>query len=248
MAGSFQPDHRSQLCHAGIAVGSRPTASFPVAFLVVLAVLASCGDEGAASQDWQRSAVGIEAKGCGLVAAVGSGAVVDDADLVVTTAHTVAGSNEVTVIDLDGERHAAELLLIDPDQDIALLAASGLDRPPLEVGTAVIGEAAGRVAWDRRTGFRTDELTVTDRLSVTIEDIYIDHDVDRRALEFRGPVERGDSGAVLVADGLAVGVVYAKARSSETLGYALDGSELADALATLQAGDRQPVPSGDCVP
>lgn len=51
-----------------------------------------------------------------------------------------------------------------------------------------------------------------------------------------------------MVDGTAVGMVYAKARNTDDLGYALDHSGLADAVATLQRGDRSPIASGECVP
>lgn len=49
-----------------------------------------------------------------------------------------------------------------------------------------------------------------------------------------------------MVDGTAVGMVYAKARNTDDLGYARDHSGLADAVATLQRGDRSPIASGEC--
>jgi S1-C subfamily serine protease len=239
MAASFRPD-----IEGGARLRPAATSVLAIVLLCLVLFVVACSDDGAGA----ASAVGIEASGCGLISAVGSGAVVAEPGVVVTTAHTVAGSNEITVIDRHGDRHVANLLFIDPNQDIALLAAPSLDRLPLPIGSADAGDAGERTVWDRRTGFRTDGLTVTRELSVTIEDIYIDREVTRQALEFRGPVGRGDSGAVLVVDGEAVGMVYAKARSTDDLGYALDESELVDAIASIDPGYRGSVSSGECVP
>ena len=70
------------------------------------------------------AAVGIRASGCGLVDRLGTGAVVDAGDrtLIVTSAHTVAGSGTITVERL-GQRSAVDLLALDPARDLALLAA-----------------------------------------------------------------------------------------------------------------------------
>ena len=210
-------------------------------------LLAGCANASDA-REWQTSSVGVEASGCGLIPAVGSGAVVVEAGLVVTTAHIVAGSRQIEVIDHEGVAYEAVLWWLDPDSDVALLSVPGLTAAPLELGSVGEGDEGSFVAWDRRSGFRTSSATVIRELSVTIEDIYIDRQVSRRAIEFRGEVEPGDSGAAVVHDGNVVGMIYAKARDVDNLGYALAHQELADALTGLGSENRSPIESGRCTP
>lgn len=192
-------------------------------------------------------AVGIEAFGCGLRPALGSGAVMARAGLVVTVAHTVAGADEITVIDHEGNRHVAELRMLDPSSDIALLHVEGLTAVPLPIGSTSVPADAHLLVWTRRDGFRTKPITLTRRLRVTIEDIYIDKDVRRTAFEFTGSVDSGDSGGVLLVDESIVAMVYARARNDDRLGFALDERELGDALDDLQSSEGT-VDSGPCVP
>lgn len=192
--------------------------------------------------------VGVEAFGCGLRPALGSGAVMARPGLVVTVAHTVAGADEITVIDQDANRHAAELRLLDPSSDIALLHVEGLAADPLPIGSTSFPAEAELLVWNRREGFRTKPVMLTRRLRVTIEDIYIDQDVQRTALEFAGSVDSGDSGGVLLLDDSIVAMVYARSRNDDDVGFALDERELGDALADLDALESGPVDPGPCVP
>ncbi len=200
------------------------------------------------------SAVGIEAEGCSLEPAVASGAVVHSPGLVMTVAHAVAGSRSITVIDHEGARFPATLRFLDPESDIALLHVEQLaDRSPaarpLPVSSAdppVDGQLFVR---DGDGGIETKPVTLTKRLNVTIEDIYIDTEVRRTAFELQGEVTGGDSGGMVVVDGSVVAMVYARARTAER-GFALDETELTDALAQpgATAVPGAAITSGNCVP
>lgn len=221
-----------------------------VVVLLWLAPLSACvADEGPASSSSEQagtSAVGIEAVGCGLRAAVGSGAVLGEAGLVVTVAHTVAGAKDIVVIDGDGTRHNARLRLLDPASDIALLQVEGLSVPALSLGASpALPEQGDLLVWNRADGISSKPVEITQRLLVTIEDIHLERDVQRTAYEFAGSVDVGDSGGVLVVNESVVGMVYARTRDGGGRGFALDERELADAMATDREGF---VDSGECVP
>ena len=209
--------------------------------LAALIVVAACGSS-ASADGLLDSVVGIAAHGCSLVPALGSGAILAD-ERVVTSAHTVAGANEIEVITATGESRAAVLVGFDPDKDLAVLSVAGLGHPPMMLGRAEGGESGWVLAWDRDNGPREVPMTVTKRILVSIEDIYVEDIVERGAIEIVADVVRGDSGAAVVTEsGAVVGLIYATSRA-RTAGFALDEAEIAAALA---AAGTAPVDAGPC--
>ena len=86
------------------------------------------------------STLRIEADGCG-GRLTGSGFVVGP-DLVVTNAHVIAGTDNITVADGQGRRNAAPVTF-DPDTDLAVLRVEGLDAPPLPLALDVAPRGSG---------------------------------------------------------------------------------------------------------
>ena len=72
-----------------------------------------------------RVVVGVAAEGCSLEPAFGTGVAVVHGDevLVVTSAHTVAGSDEVSLRRPSGLAVSAEVVAFDPDRDVAVIRA-----------------------------------------------------------------------------------------------------------------------------
>jgi S1-C subfamily serine protease len=223
----------------------RPGPRRAAGVIALLAIVATaCGAEAAAPSPtgYFRAAVGIEASGCSLVPAVGSGAVLAP-ERVMTSAHTVAGATDLTVIDSTGIRHAATLVGFDPRLDLAVLSVPGLGADPLPVSSAVGGETGWLLTWRTDDRVVANPMTVSKRLVVSIEDIYVDEIVERRAIELDADVSHGDSGAAVVTtSGEVVGIVYAASRSRRA-GFALDGDEIATALA---AAGTTAVDAGPC--
>jgi len=217
--------------------------------LAAVLVAAACGaaacstTESASPDEFFDSVVGVEASGCSLVPALGSGTVLAD-ERVMTSAHTVAGALDIVVIDGEGRSLSATLVGFDPDKDLAVLSVPGLASPPLSLGQASGEESGWVVAWNRDDGIHAYPMTVTKRILVTIEDIYVDDIVERGAIEIAADVAKGDSGgAVISAEGEVVGLIYATSRT-RTAGFALDGEEIAAALAAA-AGES--VDAGRCL-
>ena len=73
----------------------------------------------------------IESRGCGGIL-YGSGFPIS-ADEILTNAHVVAGTRQTGVRTVDGRLHAAEVILFDPDRDVAVLRVDGLGADPLAV-------------------------------------------------------------------------------------------------------------------
>lgn len=223
--------------------------------LMAVWVLTGCGSggedadavgpgSGDAAVDLTTSGVGIIAEGCSLVAQLGSGAVVAAPDQVVTVAHTIAGASSITVVDGSGTSHAATVRAFDADADLAVLDVAGLDAAPLALAETVTPGRASFVTWDRDDGITADDVEITRRLSITIEDIYIDDTVERSGFEIAGEVVIGDSGgAVVNDDGQVVGVVYANSRGRDRIGFATDVTEISALLLSVD----DDVDNGTCL-
>ena len=170
--------------------------------------------------------MGIVADGCGLTPHVASGVVMGSPGRVVTVAHAIAGATSVSVVDRAGNLHHAEVLAFDKDRDLAVLGVSDLDAPALQLGHSATGPGA-TLTWSRTDGVTYRTATVSKQLLVTMEDIYVEGTVQRRALEVHGAIESGDSGgAVLSSTGDVIGIIYARSRTRDEVGFATDSSEL----------------------
>ena len=85
---------------------------------------------------------------------------------------------------------------------------------------------------------------VTRLLRVTIEDIYVEEIVERRAFEFDGAITAGDSGAPVFDDsGAVLGIVYARSRE-RGVGFAVSTTEIRPVLAAVSDS---PVDTGRCI-
>ena len=209
------------------------------------AVLAAACSSGNPPGDAEpaKSGVGIVAEGCGLTAQLASGVVLGRPGQVVTVAHAIAGATSISVVDGAGGLHAAAVLAFDKDRDVAVLAVPDLDAPALQLGSSATGPGT-TLTWNRDDGVTDREVNVSKRLLVTIEDIYVEDTVERRALEVHGDIGSGDSGgAVLSATGDVIGIIYARSRTRDEVGFATDSSELQTLLATMP---ETPSPGGRC--
>ena len=145
---------------------------------------------------------------------------------VVTTAHTVGGATSITVVDVAGNEFPASIIAFDKDADLALLDAPGLAATPLGIGAANIDDASA-VVWSPDEGLRRVPVSITKRLSITIEDIYVEEEVRRSGLELAGDISVGDSGGAVVDDtGEVVGIIYAQSRQRPLTAFATDHAEL----------------------
>jgi S1-C subfamily serine protease len=213
-------------------------------FAVIALALVGCGSCSSGSRsdaDIARSAaVRVEAEGCHMAPSVGAGSFVAD-ERVLTVAHVVAGSIEVDVIFADGTEHQATVVAIDRQKDLALLAVTAR-APRLSTGRMQSGAQGVMVVW--RDG-KPVALTFTTRSVVDINAADIDRTTTglRRGYELDVPVEPGDSGSVLVANGLAVGVLFARSTQDKGRAWATDIVE-ADAL--LHTTNATEVDTGSC--
>ena len=176
---------------------------------------------------------------------VGSAVVIDEHYLV-TAAHNVAGSEGgLTVTFEDGTEHAATLVGIDFDRDLALLRAPSVERPILTVARAVAGEG-GRLVRLRAQQERAEVRFTDAELIIAVGRNIYDEDspVRRDNVRVRARAGSGFSGGPLLNDhNEMIGVVYAAARLDE-MTYATASQEIDIFLESIDSTTESP--SGRC--
>jgi S1-C subfamily serine protease len=217
-------------------------ATLMVAALCSMAgITTGCGDAPTSDADLAiGAAVRVEAHGCGPRTATGGGSFVAP-NRVLTVAHVVAGAGEVEVVFADGTEHEATVVGIDRINDLALVAVSA-DVRPLTLGSLRDGGRGSIAVW-RGGEFVEAPFTAAARRTIHTDDIDHGTPVDRRGYLVRADIEPGDSGSILVADGVAVAVAFARSTTDRTRTYATD---IAEAQRMIDEGSEQPVDLGRC--
>jgi hypothetical protein len=157
----------------------------------------------------------------------GSGVTVEP-DTVLTNAHVVAGADEVTLRRPDGEQLPADVVVFDPDRDLAVLRAEGLGQDPLPLGESETRSRGFAVGYPGGTNApRVAPLRVEERRSALGRDIYGVDETQREVLFLSADLEQGDSGSPVVdAEGAVVGLVFAVGPDRPSTAFALDREEL----------------------
>ncbi|HEX8939565.1 MAG TPA: MarP family serine protease [Candidatus Limnocylindrales bacterium] len=148
---------------------------------------------------------------------------------VVTNAHVIAGGHDI-LLDLGGATYDATAVLFDPELDIAVLYAPALPAPALRFATEspARGTEAAALGHPLAGPLTIIPAGITGSYEAEGRDLYGTRTVTRQIVELRGRIQRGDSGGPLVlADGSVGGVVFAEARNSPDVGYALSPVEVA---------------------
>ncbi len=209
---------------------------------VVMVALVGCtGDNRPVASTALEAAVQVEAHGCGQVANIAGGSVIAD-DRVVTVAHAVAGSTDVVVVASDGRRRSAAVVGLDRRKDLALLAIDGVGIAPLPRATMGVDDAGELVVFREGHALLTGFVTRR-RVDIKMDSIDEDGVSLRRGYQVEAEVVSGDSGAVLVIDGAATAVVFARSRGDERRAWATDISEIEP---LLNADTGRPVDRGAC--
>jgi S1-C subfamily serine protease len=166
---------------------------------------------------------------------------------VMTNAHVVAGVRSPRVGIPDGEPLTAEVVLFDPDTDIAVLAVPGLDRPVLERDANVRpGDDAAVVGYPNNGPLSVEPVRVRGEHALMGRDIYGDNAVTREVISLRGSVQPGNSGGPLVSDeGAVYGVIFAASLTDPDTGYALSLRQIDDALRQAETASTA-VSTGPC--
>ncbi|WP_112136527.1 MarP family serine protease [Glycomyces dulcitolivorans] len=164
----------------------------------------------------------------------GSSFVYDD-ELVVTNAHVVAGTDDVRV-ESDGDLLEAEVIVFEPEKDLAILHVPDLDADPLPIESATADSGADAIVLGYPGGgpYTATAARVREARIVTGPDIYEDGTVTREVYQLYAQIIGGNSGGPLInPDGEVIGVIFAAAVDDPETGYALTMDE---SEAVLDAG------------
>jgi S1-C subfamily serine protease len=149
---------------------------------------------------------------------------------ILTNAHVVAGTDEVTVQVSPSATLPATVVLFDPDRDIAVLNVRGLTAPRLKLSRhdAQTGDPALVLGYPQDGPFRVRSARVRSESTVGGTDIYGRNSVHRSIYSIRAVVRSGNSGGPLLGyDGTVLGMVFATAIDSPDTGFALSDKEIA---------------------
>jgi len=176
----------------------------------------------------------------------GSGFVVS-ANRVITNAHVVAGVSEPVVVAPDGGSWTGRVVYFDPVGDLAVIAVSGMPTAPLRIGSTLdAGAAAVFDGYPLGGPFSSKPAAVEGVSTVRVPDIYGHNEAARTVYSLAADVQQGNSGGPLLdQNGHVAGVVFAKSKTTENVGFALTTPEIlpvAQQAAKLSA----PVVSGHC--
>ncbi|WP_313814118.1 MarP family serine protease [Glutamicibacter sp.] len=169
---------------------------------------------------------------CG-VNLTGSGFVVDY-ELVMTNAHVVAGLSAATIEIGDDQLRRGKVVYFDPQADIALLHVEGLEADPIPLAHHDLsrGDEAAFIGYPAGGPQQTHGAVVASMATVSIANIYGEDPSRLSVYQLNAEVAQGNSGGPLVDEnGDAAGLIFAKSRSSEDVGFALSLEEMQQALA-----------------
>jgi S1-C subfamily serine protease len=168
-------------------------------------------------------------------------------DRVMTNAHVVAGTEDVTV-EVNGRNKPGDVVVYDPDRDLAVIRVRNLEAPVMSFvpRQAATGASAIVLGYPQDGPYDAQSARVRDVGRITGPDIYDSGDVTREIITIRSLVRSGNSGGPLISpNGQVLGVIFAAAADDKNTGFALTANE---ASSVAQAGTRRtnPVRTGDC--
>lgn len=207
--------------------------------VVALSGLTGCADDTDATAPVDAT-VTITATGCRNTLGQGIGTVIDTG-LVLTAAHTLAGSDEITVT-RDDTSATGTIVAYDSEMDLALIAVDtditngatiALSAKPPTTDTAT--DLTGRAVVRRGERFVALPVTIARRVIIDTEDVYGEGSTTRPGYELVADIEPGDSGALVVIDGEGIAVVWSRSRRTDDRAWAIDpirgGDTIRDHLA-----------------
>ena len=167
---------------------------------------------------------------------------------VVTNAHVVAGVDEPVVETPGGRALPGRVVYFDTQHDLAVVAVDGLRSEPLPLTSDLPpGSAAAFAGFPHGGPFQSKPATVQDITTVLVPDIYGNNAAPEDVYRLAGDVQPGNSGGpLLTMDGQVAGVVFAKATTESSLGFAITMNDLSPVAAQAPGLDSA-VSSGQCV-
>ncbi|MBL7284951.1 MarP family serine protease [Corynebacterium godavarianum] len=166
---------------------------------------------------------------------MGSGFVIADG-YVLTNAHVVAGTQLVNLDTVLGVKHA-DVVLYDPEVDIAVLHAPELGLPELTWAPRELksGDDAVVMGFPESGPFEADAVRVRTQLELSGPDIYATGRVERGAYTIRGDIRQGNSGGpMFTPEGQVAGMIFGTDVDVADTGYALTGTQLREVIGDVE--------------
>jgi S1-C subfamily serine protease len=166
---------------------------------------------------------------------------------IMTNAHVVAGTSSVQV-ETAGDRLDGEVVVFDPERDLAVIHVPGLRAPVLPFAREPAGQGADAIVlgYPLNGPYNAQPARISEAGGITGPAIDDSTEVTRDIYTIRGLVRRGNSGGPLMSpNGDVLGVIFAVARDDRNLGYALTAAEAAG-TAKLGADRSRAVDTGAC--
>ena len=179
------------------------------------------------SNEVSNSVLNIKAVACSKLQEDTGFAISDS--LILTNAHTIAGAENVRVINSLGNRTTGRVVGFDASRDFALISVNDMDLNPLKFARPQAGPAAA-FGYDKDNGLQVVSVRLVERLTANGYDLYGERPTKRKVWLVEGQLRSGFSGGpVINSNGNVVGVTFAVARSavntSSATGYILDELE-----------------------
>ena len=178
---------------------------------------------------------------------MGTGFVIEDG-YVLTNAHVVAGTERVALDTVVGVK-PAQVVLFDPDTDIAVLRADELGLPELRwaEGELAVGDDAVVMGHPRSGPFEAAPVRIRGKLEIAGPDIYTTGRVEREAYTIRGNIRQGNSGGpLLTPSGEVAGMIFGASLDTSETGYALTAHQVQQRVGDVRSLTR-PADTQACV-
>ncbi|MCE7009370.1 MarP family serine protease [Kibdelosporangium philippinense] len=166
---------------------------------------------------------------------------------VMTNAHVVAGTDQVSVETNEGQLDA-RVVLYDPLVDVAILSVPELNARPLQFAAseATKGDSSIVLGYPLDGPYTASAARIRERINLRGPDIYDASTVTRDVFTVRAKVQSGNSGGPLVdPNGQVVGVVFGAAVDDDETGFVLTAKEVSDEVQQAPSLTRR-VPTGAC--
>ncbi len=168
---------------------------------------------------------------------------------VLTNAHVVAGTRQVTVA-APGQKYVLSgvVVVYDPHRDLAVINVPGLNAPVMSFAKqrAQPDDDAIVLGFPLDGPYDAEAARIRDARAIRGPDIYNDRTVTRDIYTIRGLVRSGNSGGPLIdSHGAVLGVVFAAAADDPETGFALTAAEAAPVVTTGKTATEH-VSTGAC--
>ncbi|OFT57731.1 hypothetical protein HMPREF3151_06740 [Corynebacterium sp. HMSC05H05] len=178
---------------------------------------------------------------------MGTGFVIEDG-YVLTNAHVVAGTARVALDTVVGVK-PAQVVLFDPDTDIAVLRAEQLGLPELRWADEelAVSDSAVVMGYPKSGPFEAAPVRIRGKLEIAGPDIYTTGRVEREAYTIRGNIRQGNSGGpLLTPDGEVAGMIFGASLDTSETGYALTAHQVQQRVGDVRSLTR-PADTQACV-